>query len=151
MAIGEREPAFIRSVPTGRFGRIGLDVTPPTSRPMLKSLFTRRTAIDVEQAMRQGAAFQGEGRLSDAESMCGVVLKAQPGHFEALHLLGVIKLQQGKYVEADKCFADALLSKPDSASAHSNRGSALLGIGRPGDALESFDKALAINPDSADA
>ncbi|HQR12818.1 MAG TPA: tetratricopeptide repeat protein, partial [Casimicrobiaceae bacterium] len=118
---------------------------------MLKSLFSRRAAIDVEQAVRQAREFHGAGRPSDAQPLCEAALKAQPGHFEALHLLGVIKLQQGKYGEAEALFAQAILANADSESAHTNRGSALLGLGRPDDALESFGRALSINPESADA
>ena len=118
---------------------------------MLKSFFSRRAAIDVEQAVRQAREFHEQGRLSDAEPLCDAALKAQPGHFEALHLLGVIKLQRGKYGEAETLFAQAILANADSESAHTNRGSALLGLGRPEDALESFGRALSINPESADA
>ena len=79
------------------------------------------------------------------------MLGKEPGRFDALHLLGVIKLAQREHAEAEKWFGEALRSNPDSESANNNRGSALLALGRPLDALDAFGKAAAIRPDSADA
>src|SRR5664279_3150979 len=50
----------------------------PTMSPELASAFSQ--ALALHQA----------GRLADAEKMYRIILKAQPDHFDSLHLLGVI-------------------------------------------------------------
>ena len=46
--------------------------------------------------------------------------------------------------------ADAL-ERPDFVDAHVNRGTALLELKRPGDALASFERAIALRPEHAEA
>ena len=118
---------------------------------MLKALFSRRPPFDVQEAMRQAFSLQQRGDLDEAEQWCHKVLRGEPSHFDSLYLLGVIKLQQAKYAEAEGLFGEALRSDPASASALNNLGSAQLGLGRHENALASFDRALVIDPESTDA
>jgi len=134
-----------------RFDRMGFLAISRMRSPMLKSLFSRRPALDVQQAMQQAWTFRQQGKLDDAEPLCHAVLRDQPKHFDALYLLGVIKLQQARYDEAEKLLVEALNSNPNSADALAGRGNALLGLGRPSDALASFESALAINPEFPEA
>jgi protein O-GlcNAc transferase len=115
------------------------------TRSMLKSLFSRRPALDIHQAMQQAWTFRRQGNLDDAEQLCHAVLRDRPGDFDAKHLLGVIRLQQTRYDEAERLLTEALNINPNSVDALAGRGSALLGLGRPSDALASFESALAIN------
>jgi hypothetical protein len=69
-------------------------------------------AIDVSAALREGLALLQAGKLVKAKSVFHGVLAAEPGHFDALHLLGVIAAR------AD--FDRAIALKPD-AQAYCNR------------------------------
>ena len=91
------------------------------------------------------------GRLDLAETACRDVLKAQPKHPGALHLLGVISLRRLKPAAAVEWFDRLLKLKPDMPDVLNNRGMALQDLGRPKEALASFDGALKLKPDYAEA
>jgi predicted O-linked N-acetylglucosamine transferase (SPINDLY family) len=91
-----------------------------------------------------------QGRLAEAERLYRDLLRAQPRDFEALHMLGVLKLQQDQPADALRLIESALEVDPSSAAAHANRGQALASLGRHDDALASYDTSLAISPRNAD-
>ncbi len=92
-----------------------------------------------------------QGRPAAAEALYLQILQARPGHFEAQHLLGVLRAQQGRYGEALALVGAALKTKPDSAGALTNYGLILHRMNRHAEALASYEKALAIRPDHAEA
>ena len=51
---------------------------------------------DIAQAFEQAVDLVRQRRLDDAERICTRILKQLPTSFDALHLLGIIKLQAGK-------------------------------------------------------
>jgi len=59
---------------------------------------------------------------------------------------GVALGESGQLVAALRCFDSALQSDPQSASAHANRGNALLALDCAADALHSLERALTIAP-----
>ena len=87
------------------------------------------------------------GRLSDAERLCKVVLRAEPMNVEALNLLGVVLGRLGRSAEAIASFDRAVAAAPDSADAWCGRGMALLAMNRPQQAIKSFDRVIAVEPD----
>jgi predicted O-linked N-acetylglucosamine transferase (SPINDLY family) len=105
----------------------------------------------VPQDLDQALHLHREGRLADAERAYRSILRERPQDFEALHLLGALKLQQEEPREALGLIEAALEIDQGSASTHSNRGLALAALKRPEAALASFDQALALDPGSADA
>jgi predicted O-linked N-acetylglucosamine transferase (SPINDLY family) len=108
-----------------------------------------------ELAVRQWLALAMQahqrGPLAKAEALYLQILQAQPGHFEAQHLLGVLRAQQGRYGEALELVGAALRTKPDSAGALTNYGLILHRMKRHAEALVSYEKALAIRPNHAEA
>jgi predicted O-linked N-acetylglucosamine transferase (SPINDLY family) len=96
------------------------------------------------------AAFQ-TGRLGEAEETCRRALAVQPDRFDALHLLGIVLLSQGKGEEALACLDSALSARPDDVEALVSRGAALRRLRRPVEALPCFEQALAARPDHAAA
>jgi len=109
------------------------------------------TATDVRPALRQALAHHQAGRLAEAEALYRRVLSVQPRHFDSLHLLGVIAHQRGQNDEAVRQIDAALRLNPNVAGAYSNRGNALLALGRFKDAVASYDRAIALQPDFAGA
>jgi tetratricopeptide (TPR) repeat protein len=100
----------------------------------------------IEMMTRAQRAFIG-GRLSEAEFNCRLVLGANKTQFEALHLLGLIEFQRGKFELANRLIRQAVRVNPRSAKAHSNLALVLHQLGRLDEALASVDRALALDPD----
>ena len=92
-----------------------------------------------------------QGRLDDAEGFYRQILAIVPGHFDALHMLGVLQAQRSNFPDAIDLIGHALALRPNEAAAHSNLGNALRGSRRPEEAVACYDRALQIDPAHADA
>jgi protein O-GlcNAc transferase len=112
---------------------------PPAASREVAALFG--TALGLHQA----------GRLAEAEALYRRILAIQPGHFDALHLLGVIHHQRGEHIAAIRQIDAALKINPAAAAAHNNRGVALAELERFGEAIDSYDRAIGLAPDYVDA
>jgi predicted O-linked N-acetylglucosamine transferase (SPINDLY family) len=88
-----------------------------------------------------------QGQLQEAQKLYGKVLKSDPGHFDALRLLGILHYQQGQFPEALRLIAGALKTNSRSTAALSDQALVLGALNRHAEALESYDKVLAIAPD----
>ena len=102
-------------------------------------------------ALQEALALHRQGQLAAAEKGYARILKSFPDQFDALHLLGLLKLQAGKAGEAQRLIAAALKIAPASPDAHANLGLVLGALKRPGDALASFDRALALDANHFEA
>jgi tetratricopeptide (TPR) repeat protein len=103
------------------------------------------------QALQQALQLHRQGRLEHAEGLYRAILEAHPSHFEANHLLGVIRTQQGRNAEAFDLISSAVKADPVFAAAFLHLGSVLGKLGRADEALASFDRALALRPDYPEA
>jgi tetratricopeptide (TPR) repeat protein len=99
----------------------------------------------------QGLALHQTGRLADAEKVYNQILATRAGHFDSLHLLGVIHLQRGNAAAAVRQIDTALKVSPNNILALNNRGNALNELRRFEEALASYDRALAVRSDYAEA
>ena len=72
--------------------------------------------------INQAITLHQKGRFAEAERLYRRVLKVERDHFDARHLLGVLRSQQGRHVEALDLIGTALQTNPNSASALSNYG-----------------------------
>ena len=61
-----------------------------------------------EAALQEALALHRQGQLAAAEKDYARILKSFPGQFDALHLLGLLKLQGGKAGEAQRLITAAL-------------------------------------------
>lgn len=107
---------------------------------------SKSVASDLAQALEQAVAWHRQGDLARAEKIYARILKARRDHFDALHLLGLLKHQAGKAGEAYRLISAALAVNPRSADARCNLGLVLHALKRDTDALASFDAALALDP-----
>lgn len=101
--------------------------------------------------LQQAISLHQQGRLPEAESLYRAVLSAVPASVDALHLLGVIRLQAGDAGSAVDLIRRALRLRADHAAAHSHLADAYLRLGQPRDALLSCDRAIALQPEFAEA
>ena len=104
-----------------------------------------------QQLFAQGFALQQKGQAEEAAALYERVLAQSPAHFDALHLLGVIRFQSGQLERALELLDRAIALNPGVAAAHTNRGALLHELGRFDEAVASHDKAIACKPDYATA
>ena len=100
---------------------------------------------------RQGLARHQQGQLVEAERHYDAALKSQPDNFEALHMLGVIALQKGRFEQGVEIIRKAVALNENSAIAFNNLAKGLKDLGRFDEAIIHFERALALAPDFADA
>ncbi len=117
---------------------------------MLQIMKNKRVAARAQAKFQQGLALHQHGWLAQAQEAFRQVLRIQPGHFDALHLLGLMAYQAGDLPRAVELIGRAIDSNPDNAAAHSNRGLALQQLKRLDEALESYDRALKLEPGLAE-
>lgn len=101
--------------------------------------------------LRHAVLAQSSGNLAEAERLYRTILAADPQCFDANHLLGVMRFQQGRAVEALSFLDAAIEAVPDMADALTHHGLVLHALGRNSEALASLGRALAVKPDHAEA
>jgi tetratricopeptide (TPR) repeat protein len=87
------------------------------------------------------------GRLSQAEALYRQILQAEPGHPDALHLLGAIARQAGKPLVAADLINRAIIAKPSEPVFYNSLGLVLRDLGRLDEAVANYRKAISIRPD----
>lgn len=65
-----------------------------------------------ERLMAEALQLHRQGRLAQAEPLYRQVLAVAPRHAEALHMLGMVALQQRRFHEADRLIANPSRSAP---------------------------------------
>jgi tetratricopeptide (TPR) repeat protein len=91
------------------------------------------------------------GRLDEAARLYRNVLAGQPDHPDALHLLGVVALQQGDHRRAADHIGRAIARNPGNAAYHTNLGEAYRALGQLDRAADCCRTALRLQPQSAEA
>ena len=71
---------------------------------------------------QQGLAHHQQGQLEEARVAYERMLALQPGHADALHMLGAMAMQSGKHALAAELISDSVHNNPLNASAHFNLG-----------------------------
>jgi tetratricopeptide (TPR) repeat protein len=104
-----------------------------------------------KELLQQALALHRRGQLAQAEGLYAEILKIQPKHFDALHLLGVIALQAQDHQRAVDLINQAIELYPHNAAFYSSRGAALQELKQYDAAIASYDQAITLKPDYADA
>jgi Tfp pilus assembly protein PilF len=95
-----------------------------------------------------GLVYQRMNRRRDAEVSYRLAMKLAPDSGEPLNALGSLKASEGKAVEAEKFYKDALAKRANLLPARHNLGLLLAGLkGRQPEAVAAFRENLAVNPD----
>jgi len=106
--------------------------------------------VSVPGLLRAATEHHQAGRLPQAEALYRQILQAAPNNPDALHLLGLIAHQSGKIEIAVDLISRAIRINP-SGPMYYNLGVALQAGGVMDAAVESYRKALALNPEYAEA
>ena len=115
------------------------------------ALLQQKQTVNLHQTVQQALDFHRQGRLPDAEKLYSDVLAVRPDYFEALHMLGLIKLQRGDLAGALRLMTGALQARPKSPEVLINYGIVLDALKRHDEALAAFDQVLAIKKRSLEA
>ena len=99
----------------------------------------------------QALALHRAGDLVRAKTQYIAILRRQPDHFDALHLLGVVALQSQNAAAAVGLIKLAIGLAPDVSDFHSNLALAHKDLAQWDAALASVDQAIRLNPISAQA
>ena len=100
--------------------------------------------------LERAAEFIRQGQRARAEVELNAVLRVAPHDSNALNLLGVIRAQQKREVEAEQLFLRALKQSPTLVGAYLNLGRLYLDQQKNERALWAFTEASKLAPDRAD-
>jgi protein O-GlcNAc transferase len=103
------------------------------------------------QNFQRAIALHDRGQLVEAAHTYQSVLMADDCHFGSLCRLGLLRLQEGRFDEAERLLRRAVKVDKRSADAHQFLGSALTGLGRLEEAIRSYEKAIVLRPAFAEA
>jgi tetratricopeptide (TPR) repeat protein len=109
-------------------------------------------AQDVTSArLRHAAELLAAGNKERAEEELQSVLRASPGEYRALDLLGVIRILQARPTDAEALFSRVVQIQPDFASGHAHLGLLYLQMSRTEEAVPQLREALRLDPARSDA
>jgi tetratricopeptide (TPR) repeat protein len=106
-----------------------------------------------EGAAELASAFQHHqaGRFARAATLYRKILDKTPDNPDALHLLGLLALREGRGERAVQLIGKAVTVLPEFAEAHSNLGNANRLAGHIVEASANYRRAIALRPDFAPA
>lgn len=122
---------------------------PPHRPPVVNSGSTESSTI--AKLLQEGVALHSQGKLGAAKQIYDKILQKQPNHFDALQLTATIYSQVKQHEVSLQFFDKALQINKTNAAVFNNRGNALKELQRFDEALTSYDDALRIKPDFAEA
>jgi tetratricopeptide (TPR) repeat protein/SAM-dependent methyltransferase len=86
------------------------------------------------------------GRLDEAERLCRDVLMFNRGHFDAMHMLGIIATRYNNLAGATEILGRALAINPRSPECHFNLAQVLRNQGRHAEAFDHLGQATTLRP-----
>ena len=113
---------------------------------------SRRLAPDkrFDERLNSALAHHRSGQLDEAEKKYRAALALRPANADALHYLGILKLQQQQAEEAFALISKAVTKRPQALNALCNLSAAQLGLRRYEDAIATCDRILAISKDDVE-
>jgi tetratricopeptide (TPR) repeat protein len=105
----------------------------------------------IPEALASAIKLHQAGRMQPAEHIYRQILAVEPNHADAMHLLGVMAAQLGKFEVAVEYIERAIGVNGAAAVFHNNLGEAYRAMGKPAAAIVACRKALELNPQYAEA
>lgn len=109
------------------------------------------TAQSIAALLQQGVAYHRQGQLPAAEQVYRQILAAQPNHFDALQLLGMIAHATGDLAIAEELFRKSLTANFKQPAVWYNLANLLFTAQRFADSIAAYDRALRLRPTYAEA
>ena len=126
----------------------------PTSKPPQNNFFFKPPVNfglihEADRLFQQGLALLNQGSLEQAREIFEKVVKINPKHFDAFHLLGIIAAQCKEFESADELFEKAIKLNRNNPYFYCNRGNVLNELKQFKNAISHYNKAISINKDYA--
>ncbi|WP_459555208.1 tetratricopeptide repeat protein [Lacunimicrobium album] len=121
-----------------------VDAHPAPSAPIPTAPLPQKQAppnADVDR----GLALQKQGKIDDAERLYRKVLKQDPTHGDALHLLGLVHYAKQQHTDAERLVRKALDSVPNQPIYLNSLGSILRDANKLDDASQALSKLITID------
>ena len=109
------------------------------------------TPEEIKTALHRGGALFATKRFAEAEEVARLILRFEPKQADALHLLGLVLLADGKADEAERLMLRALKLAGPHPRLYVNLGNAARGRQNTERAHKYYDKALEFDPLYEDA
>ncbi len=107
--------------------------------------------LDVQATMAKAISLHEKGRRREAYLTCELILRVRPQHASALHLMGVIAIENQDFPLAMKLISESLSIDSENASAHNNLGVVYRILKDSLAAAAHFEKAVSLRADYAEA
>ena len=107
--------------------------------------------LSIDQAFQLALLHHQAGRTADAEPIYRQILQLQPGHADALHLLGLISLNAGRAPDALDLIQQAIGLQPNLALYHNSLGQVQELLGQTEAAEAAYGRALQLDPNYSEA
>ena len=115
---------------------------------LLKMFYREQMPESPVNSIAQAVEFLERGDLANAARAASAVGENNP---DALHLLGLVRCEQGRRAEAADYFNRSLAKRPGHPHVLTNLGKTLKYLGSNAEAVTAFKAALATQPDLPDA
>lgn len=102
-----------------------------------------------DELIQLGLKCHQSGRIEAAKNIYNQILDEFPRHPDALHLRGLIALQEGDARSAVSYIQEAVQAQPKNWAFKGNLASALMALGQIDEALSVFRRAAKLKPDEA--
>ncbi|MCG6871441.1 MAG: tetratricopeptide repeat protein [Gammaproteobacteria bacterium] len=106
-----------------------------------------QTSPSTSDLFDQAFIHHRHGRTAEAKAGYLEVLNRQPGHAQALHMLGNLDLREGKLENAERLIRQAAEKDPNDAATHNSLGNVLRARGRSVDAEAAYRQAIGLDPE----
>jgi Flp pilus assembly protein TadD len=116
-------------------------------KPLTFAKTVAATGLTPTQCVETGLGHHRAGRLQEAEALYREALEACADNFDALHLLGILYLQNGESARAAESIEQAIEIAPGNYFAYSNLGLAYQALNRLDKAEAALRRAIVLQPD----
>ncbi len=103
------------------------------------------------QYLREASEYFEERDFDNVVECCHNILENHPSHPDALHLLGLVAVQQRDFMSAERFLRNAIKSNSHEPSYHNHLGNIFKTLGKYDDAIQAYENALALEPEYAEA
>lgn len=97
--------------------------------------------VKLEKALK----LHKKGAINKAAELYKEIIRKHPGHADALHLLGVLRYQQGDFVTSIRLIRKAIACVSNVCYYYNNLGNSLMSIGDLKAAIDSFRQAIELD------
>ncbi len=105
----------------------------------------------VGECLNQGLAHHRAGKFAEASACYAAILRTLPAHADALHLSGLIARERGDLLASEHLITQAIHSRSTVSAFHYNLGNTLEQLGKRREAVESYRRALSMDPQNLPA